>query len=387
MSEDKKRDRKTDETKYRRRRRRLWAVLGAVVLAIIFGVAWMASPLDFRSVDEKLAAIDAELAIPDSENAAVHYRRFLTDPDNAAVLDDFSGFRPSHYAEPWAISEHPELAAELNKNQAFIQTLLDISQMQKAHFPVYPRASNGSRQMLRDMRTAAFILSCAAAIDLAEGRTDAAYDKYRCQLQLARQLDWQPAGHYRSIADGIEAVAFGNVRRAAMRDGITPEQLASLETIIEIARHRDEVDAEIATRANRLIRDKELSSMSTVGRVTQSLIRSVVQRDQKKRQRWIRLRRDMTRRATLILIALRRHREDTGTWPETLEQIQPKLSDEMLVDHLNNGPFGYRRDNGSFVFYSRGLNGIDEHGSDEDWPIWPMKINNVAAGSAEDRQE
>jgi hypothetical protein len=388
------RHKSTDTDRAKRSFRRLGFILAGVILAaIFFCLGWKAGLLDSRSIEEEFTAIDAELAIPDSENAAVHYRRFLTDPDNAAVLDDFSSSSPSSYfewinAEPWASSEHPELAAELDKNHAFIQTLFDISQMQKARFPVYPRVSDGSRQMWRDtMRTAAFILSCAAAIDLAEGRTDAAYDKYRCQLQLARHLDWQPAWYYRKIADGIEAVALGNVRRAVMRDGITPGQLASLETIIEIARHRDEVDAEIAARVNRLYHDKELSSMSTVGRVTQSLISGVVQRDQKKRQRWIRLRRDMTRRATLILIALRRHKEETGTWPETLEQIQPKLSDEMLIDHLNNGPFGYRRDNGSFVFYSRGFNGFDERGTDEDWPIWPLKINKVSAGSAENRSE
>ncbi|MBL7186204.1 MAG: hypothetical protein ISS70_07740 [Phycisphaerae bacterium] len=101
MPED--RQMSTETGKGRRRFGRLRLVLAGVVVVTIFcGFAWKAGWWDFRSVDEKLAAIDAELAIPDSENAAVYCRRFLTDPDNAAILDDLSGFSPSAYVEPWA---------------------------------------------------------------------------------------------------------------------------------------------------------------------------------------------------------------------------------------------------------------------------------------------
>lgn len=136
-------------------------------------------------------------------------------------------------SSPGPSSEHPELAAELGQQQVFMQTLLDIFQMQKARFPVYPSPSGGSWQMLRDMRKATFILSWAAANDLEEGRIDAAFGKYRCQFRLARHLQQQPAVYYRSVGIAIEAVASGNIRRAVMRDGITPEQLRSLEMIDE----------------------------------------------------------------------------------------------------------------------------------------------------------
>ena len=151
MSKDRQRETQTDKTKRRLRRLRFVSAI-AVVIAIICGVAWKAGLLDSRSIDERLAAIDAELAIPDSENAAVYCRRFLTDPNNAAILDDLSGFSLSAYVEPWASSEHPELAAALNEHQAFIETLLDIFQMRKARFPVYPSPSDDSWQMLQDMK-------------------------------------------------------------------------------------------------------------------------------------------------------------------------------------------------------------------------------------------
>lgn len=80
----------------------------------------------------------------------------------------------------------------------------------------------------------------------------------------------------------------------------------------------------------------------------------------------------------MILIALRRHKDKTGAWPETLENIEPRLPDQMLIDPQNDGPFVYRRDANGFLFYSKGPNGIDEHGSSkrpaDDWPIWPLDI-------------
>ncbi len=91
-----------------------------------------------------------------------------------------------------------------------------------------------------------------------------------------------------------------------------------------------------------------------------------------------------TRRATPILIALRRHKEETGRWPETLENIEPKLPAQMLIDPQNNGPFVYKRNGDSFVLYSKGPNGLDERGSSsrpaDDWPIWSLRIKIVPAG-------
>jgi len=377
MSENRLQNRKTEKTK-----RHTWHLLA--VLFVIFVIAfvccfiWQKHLWNFGSIDERLAAIDAELAIPDFENAAVYYRRFFTDPNNEAILYDLSDYAPSAYREPWADIEHPELAAKLKKYRTFMQTLLDISEMQQARFPVYPSRSSTSWQMLPDMRRVTFILSWATANDLAEGRIDAAYSKYRCQLKLAYHLQQQPATYYRLVGIAIEAVALGNIRRAVMRDEITQGQLRSLETILETPSNQYKVDGEIADRADRLIEEKEMSELSLVarlkywllGRVTRSSRRQVVQRQY--------LRIHASHQATRILIALRRHKEQIGTWPESLEQIEPKLPEQMLTDPQNNGPFIYKRDNDSFIFYSKGPNGIDEGGvasmPADDYPIWPRKI-------------
>jgi hypothetical protein len=145
----------------------------------------------------------------------------------------------------------------------------------------------------------------------------------------------------------------------------------------------NEIDAEIAARVDRLIEEKERSQLPFAARFKQWLLGRGSRRQLEQRQRLIRLRLEATRRATPILIALRRHRAKTGVWPATIERIEPKLPAQMLIDPQNDGPFVYRREGSSFVFYSKGPNGIDEGGSSsrpaDDWPIWPLKIKPVPA--------
>jgi hypothetical protein len=374
MSEDGPQNEKTDKAK--RHPRHLWlALIVALVVAIICLLIWQSSLWDSTSIDKQLAAIEAALAIPDAENAAVLYSRLFNNAKNTNTLDDLSSHTPSAYVEPWVDSEHPQLAAKLKTHSKFIQTLLDISEMRQARFPVYPDPDFCSF-MLADMRRVTFILSSAAANDVSEGRIDAAYSKYQCQLKLAHHLEQQLATYYRLVGIAIEAVAFGNIRRAVMRDEITPEQLKSLETILEIPRSPDDVDAETAARVDRLIRDKELSQMSIPVRLRRWWFGRKELREQERRQNLVHLRLEASQRAIRILIALRRYKQKIGVWPETLEQIEPKLPEQMLIDPQNKGHFVYKRAGDDFVFYSKGPNNIDEGGSHsgsaDDWPIWPL---------------
>ncbi len=168
-----------------------------------------------------------------------------------------------------------------------------------------------------------------------------------------------------------------------MRDRVSEEQLRSLETILENPPNRNEADVEIAARVNLLIEEKERSHLPLVERFKQWLVGRGSRKQREKRQRLIRLRLEATRRATPILIALARHKEETGVWPETLERIEPKLPEQMLTDPQNNGPFVYRRDGARFIFYSKGPNGADERGSysrpADDWPIWPLNFKIIPA--------
>jgi hypothetical protein len=383
MSEDKKRKRKTDKDKHRIGR--FWSVFVILAaVAIICCLTWKISLWNSRSVDAQLAAIEAARAIPDAENTAIYYTRLLTDPNNTFTLDGLTSYTPSAYVEPWLDSEHPELAAELKTHRTFIQTLLNISEMQEARFPVYPSPDSDSFQVLRNVRKAVYVLSCAAANDLAEGRIDAAYSKYRCQLKFARHLQQQPAAIYKLVGIAIEALAYSNIKTAVMQDDITQEQLSSLETALEILQNYCSEDDEIADKVNNLIERKERSQQPLTERLKEWWHALRIQKQDKKRLHQTRLRMLSSQRATRILIVLRRHKKKTGAWPETLEQIEPTLTNEILTDAQNNGPFVYKHDGEDFVFYSKGHNSIDEGGSHsgpaDDWLIWPLKIKKIPAG-------
>jgi len=383
MSEDKSQNKKTYKTK-----RHTWyplAVLFIVfIVAIVCCFIWQKHLWNIGSIDQRLAVIDAELAIPDFENAAVYYRRFFTDPNNASTLDDLASYTPSAYCEPWADIEHPELAGKLKKYRTFIKKLLDISEMEQARFPVDIAPGPDSWQMLRDMRKVIFVLSWAGANDLAKDRIDTAHSKYRCQMQLARHLLQQPGTYHKIVGIAFEAVAHTNIKIALMYNKITPEQLRALESILEIPMDRGEGHAEIASRIDSLLDEKERSRMSTVELLKHLWFGRKNRKQQEQARRRSNLRIQSIRQAMPILIALRRHKEETGTWPETLKQIEPKLPGQMFNDPQNNCSFVYKRHGDDFILYSKGPNGIDEDGvasrPADDYPIWPRKIKQIPAG-------
>ncbi|MCK4753182.1 MAG: hypothetical protein KAS75_07025, partial [Planctomycetes bacterium] len=81
------------------------------------------------------------------------------------------------------------------------------------------------------------------------------------------------------------------------------------------------------------------------------------------------------RRGCQLLIGLRRHKNKTGDWPESLDEIKAFVPAETFIDPTNEGVFVYKLTDDSFTLYSKGLNGIDEDGKREDeqddWQIWP----------------
>ncbi len=86
-------------------------------------------------------------------------------------------------------------------------------------------------------------------------------------------------------------------------------------------------------------------------------------------------------RGTLIIIALRRYKNENGRWPETLEDIKSLAPAKILVDPINGNSFMYKLTEENFTLYSKGKNKIDEAGEGErcvgsrtgadDWLIWP----------------
>jgi hypothetical protein len=90
-----------------------------------------------------------------------------------------------------------------------------------------------------------------------------------------------------------------------------------------------------------------------------------------------------------VIIALRRYRNKTDQWPESLDDIKSLAPAEIFVDPINGNSFVYKLTEENFTLYSKGENNIDEGGihkitvdpnglewlktEKDDWPIWSPK--------------
>jgi hypothetical protein len=67
-----------------------------------------------------------------------------------------------------------------------------------------------------------------------------------------------------------------------------------------------------------------------------------------------------------LIIALRRYKNKNGNWPISIDDIKNSIPNEILVDPLNGGPFIYELAKENFVLYSKGRNGIDDWGIEDE---------------------
>jgi hypothetical protein len=95
------------------------------------------------------------------------------------------------------------------------------------------------------------------------------------------------------------------------------------------------------------------------------------------------LRADAEKKGTLLIIALRRYKNEHGQWPQRLGEVKGLADAEVFVDPISGDSFVYKLTEENFTLYSKGKNNIDEGGKykmgyDEtleadDWQIWPPK--------------
>lgn len=98
------------------------------------------------------------------------------------------------------------------------------------------------------------------------------------------------------------------------------------------------------------------------------------------------------KKGVLLSIGLKRYKNTTGEWPNSLDGIKEFTSEENFVDPANGSSFVYKIIDDSFTLYSKGKNNIDDNGLREkniykdgnildcdienegtdDWVIWPQ---------------
>jgi hypothetical protein len=91
-----------------------------------------------------------------------------------------------------------------------------------------------------------------------------------------------------------------------------------------------------------------------------------------------------------ILVALRRYKNKHGAWPQSLDDIQSQVPEEMLIDTFNSDNFVYKLTDNAFKLYSKGKNNVDEDGRyrdpQDDWPIWPPRSRKTKNEKADTEQ-
>lgn len=214
-----------------------WLSVAGVVVVLIIWVFLPDRNGGWRpyTFDEELAALKAKYAVPDSENAAIAYNKLFENLDiDSNQPEFFVKSSLSSISELWLSKDHPETAEWLKGHQKTIDTLLEISQIEKCSFPI--TASLIDPEYMKygpKMRSCARLLLSAANNDMAEGRTDAGLEKYLCMIQSAKHLYQQPTMLNFLVGAAIENLALTRLNRFMIEGEPDKEQLRLIANSIK----------------------------------------------------------------------------------------------------------------------------------------------------------
>ena len=361
-------------------RRRIGVCLIAVAAVLL--VLKTAEHFLTHNAGRTLAAIDAARAVPDSENAAVIYRQLLQDYGKT----DLPWHREENISwdvtlhKPWQSRDYPELAAWLAQQNDLLAKLRQACTFEKCWFPLGSltnltqiAAQIDSRMtVLSAVRGWAQLLVCAANNDIAEGRVDAATDKFLCVLKMGRHFCRQGLMIDYLVGIAVEAIGLAGIREFVVEHAPTENQLKQFEDAVLQQKDQWRSDFESAAEVEILL-EKSQGLPLRFGLWLQRLRSPVA--DAVKHIEKTALRSQSVRQGTVILIALRRFRDKTGRWPESLEQIKDLVGQEILTDPVNDSSFVYKLTETGFTLYSTGPNKIDDGGvrgdDKDDQLIWP----------------
>jgi hypothetical protein len=360
----------------------------------------------YQSAYEKLFAIEAARAIPDSENAATMYNKL---PGYSSDLLEYDfpndSSEDATLARPWSGEDYPELAMWFEEREDIIDDLIRASKIEQCRFPLtdFPKGAGLHGQRLKSLRTWTFFLVRSANNDIAEGRIEKALEKCFCLIRMGRHNRQQPFSLDFLIGINIESMALRRMRTCIVESDLTNENLLAIETAI--SQPNDEWTQDLN---NMLAVEKLYVKLPPHAPSETRWWHRLKARWQKKRDQdaiidrikelYTRLLAD--RRGNFILTSLRKYRDQNGHWPESLDALLPLVDKNIFIDPQNNGPFFYKLTDDGFTLYSKGPNNIDENGfvlrsttengSDkngaDDRPIWPLQIPQTSEKNAGEEQ-
>ena len=343
--------------------RRLIAILCIVV---VIGLWLLLRPK--TSVEDELAAIDAAHAIPAGENAAEDYAALVLDattppPDPLLLPEEV---RALTLAKPWRSADLPEAARWVEDHRAIMHGLQQAARKPKCWFPVSDTERREAKYFAMEYQGAMLLLR-AANNDLGEGRVEPAMEKLLCVLQMERHLHSQahPSEHSTGWAVGGEAMKrFGWV---VVTQDIPDGWLTRLEAMLPSVEDTWDEESRQWNRITSLYvrkrRGTRMRLLYILGRTmgpgraaTRHIYNAYL----------------VESRAGRILLALRRHKNTTGSWPAALSEIERDRPRETFIDPVSRKRFIYRPTGDTFLLYAVGSNAADEGGeSGDDQFFWP----------------
>jgi hypothetical protein len=357
MAEQSPDNEKTISTK--RSKKRLWIIF-IFFFALILGLLFWRFFL-YESVDEQLAAIEAARAIPDSENVAIIYNRLLKDygefPYNPDILTP--AVYNATFSSLWSSKDYPELWTWIEEQQDFTDKLLQTLKYQKCRYPVtdFLRKPNLQLQKLSQMRRWASFLVIAANNDIAEGRIDKALEKYFCIIRMGKHLQQQPVVIEFLVGITVESLALFRMQFCITNSDLNEEHLQAIESILPQTGYESSEQWKNMVEVEKLYM-KKTPLLDTLKEWIRNWQNPSPVFDKVNE---IATRLLANRRGTEILIALRRFKNKTGNWPESLDEIKPFVSKEILINPQSNKPFVYQPNEYGFVLYGTGRNKIYIH--------------------------
>ncbi|MBN2588235.1 MAG: hypothetical protein JXA96_00100 [Sedimentisphaerales bacterium] len=352
----------TENAEYSKKPKKYFLLAISICLAFI-PCSILFKTIFYKSPEEQLAAIEASLAIPNSENAAIYYNAFLTDSNNIAILNNLKSYLPAitNYT-PWQSDNDPNGSVMLRKYNLFIKNIVEISKIPEARFSfnINDFLSNRIYSYLRNITV---ILSWAGANDIGDGRIDEAINKFISQVLIAGHLNQQPMRIYKQVGIGIESVGLKNIRDITMYKDITEEQLLLLDKIISNTQNFIGQDKKLEDKVNSLHKTitDPTKNYPFISRIKVFFTSYFSRRQNEKIWKENTFRLISLQRASRIMIALRLYQKQNSKWPETLDEIKSSLSPENFTDEMNNSSFVYRLSGDSFVLYSKGPDNIDNN--------------------------
>lgn len=347
------------------KRPRTLVTAGLLATAIVFVL--LLRPGRHARVDEQLRAIDAAHAVPDADNAALDYTRLANDAAGPS-LDPPPLPRATSAAtlgRPWRAVDFPQVAEWIEDRQAVIEALLQAGRKPTCWFPLAEALEQAPKRFLV-AHYGSLLLVRAANQDLGEGRMEGGLEKLLCVFQMASHFRSQLHPSDRDVGMIIASEGLRRFAELVVNEDVPPTWLVRLEAALpptedtwnEESRQLDEITA---LYQRKLRRGAVTRLLETLGRVRRSSV-----------ERHMYLSHLADARAGRILLALRRYRDQSGTWPADLGQIKARVRPDGLVDPLAGKPFAYRPSGDTFVLYSVGSDLVDEAGvSGDDTRFWP----------------